>query len=292
VIEEGNAMTRAELIIVPFDSARREERMGRGPHALLRAGVVDRLAAADVQASVTEVAPDADFPAEIATAFELHRHLAGAVRQASAAGRLPITLSGNCNTGAVGSLAASVGEVGLVWFDAHSDAETPETSTSGFLDGMALAMVLGRCWEAMLRDIGFSPLDGSRVALVGAREISPAAQQLLGEAGVAIVSPAEVRTDGLAAAIDQLRSAGVRRVHVHVDLDVLDSETVGPANSYALPDGLSTEQLLSALATVTKEFELVSVSVASYDPEVDRTGTVAQAGLEVIATLAKVPSPG
>jgi arginase len=254
--------------------------------------VVDRLAAADVQASVTEVAPDADFPAEIATAFELHRHVAGAVQQASAAGRLPITLSGNCNTGALGSLAAAGGEVGLVWFDAHSDAETPETSTSGFLDGMALAMVLGRCWEAMLRDIGFRPLDGSRVALVGAREISPAAQQLLGEAGVAIISPAEARTDGVAAAIDQLRSAGVRRVHVHVDLDVLDSETVGPANSYALPNGLSTEQLSSALASVTREFDLVSVSVASYDPEVDRTGAVAEAGLEVIALLAKVRSPG
>jgi arginase len=259
--------------------------MGRGPHALLRAGLVDRLAAAGLAASVTEVGPTGDFRTEIATGFELHRHVASAVREARAAGRRPITLSGNCNTGVVGSLAAAGGEVGLVWFDAHSDAETPETSTSGFLDGMALAMVLGRCWGAMLSELGFSPLDGSRVALVGAREISAAAQQLLGEAGVAIVSPAEARADGVAAAIDQLRSAGVSRVHVHVDLDVLDPETVGPANSYALPDGLTTEQLLSALATVTREFELVSASVASYDPEVDRTGTVAQAGLEVIAQL-------
>jgi arginase len=209
-----------------------------------------------------------------------------------AAGRRPITLSGNCNTGVIGSLCASpADDIGLIWFDAHSDAETPETSTSGFLDGMGLAMVLGRCWRPMLDSIGYSPLDGSRVALVGAREISGPARLLLEDCGVLIVPPEQARTEGLTAAIEQLQRAGVARVHIHVDLDVLDPQKVGPANSYALPDGLSVEQLLAGLDLATGALQLESASVASYDPEIDRSGAVGRAGIELIALLAAA-SPG
>jgi arginase len=187
----------------------------------------------------------------------------------------------------IGSLAASPREgLGLVWFDAHSDAETPESSASGFLDGMGLAIVLGRCWRPLLDSIPCAPVDGSRVALIGAREISAAAGQLLHESGVTIVPPAEARKGGIGTAVERLREAGVCRVHVHLDLDVLDPDLVGPANSYALPDGLSEAQLLAALRALTGAFEVLSASVASYDPGLDVDGTVAAAGLRLIDFLA------
>ena len=283
-------MTAVELIVVPYDSARREARMGRGPNALLGAGLVDRLAASGVSATVHEVASVGDFASEVATAFEHHRAVAESVRAAAAAGRRPVTLSGNCNTGVIGSLMASpADDLGLIWFDAHSDAETPESSTSGFLDGMGLAMVLGRCWRSMLAKCGYSPVDGARIALVGAREISDSAGRLLQECGVSVVPPEQARC-GIADAIDQLQGAGVRRLHVHVDLDVLDVDKVGPANSYALPGGLTAQELLRALEQATGRFALASASIASFDPEVDRSGAVAQAGLEVAALLARAPS--
>jgi arginase len=279
-----------DLVIVPYDCANREARMGRGPNALLRAGLVDRLAEAGVGAGVHEIESAADFSAEVAVAFEHHQSVAQAARTALPARRRPITLSGNCNTGVIGSLCASPGDhIGLIWFDAHSDAETPETSTSGFLDGMGLAMVLGRCWGPMLDSVGFSPLDGSRVALVAAREISGPARLLLEDCGVCIVPPEQARTEGITAAIEHLQRAGVARVHLHVDLDVLDPDEVGPANSYALPDGLGVEQLLAALHQATSAFQLESASLASYDPEVDRSGAVGRAGIEVVALLASAP---
>src|SRR5919107_1283839 len=272
-----------ELIAVPYDSALRDTRMGRGPEALLRGGIIERLSREGVNAHVTNVEPEGEFRAEIATAFDLQRGVRRAVEASVAAGRRPITLSGNCNTGVVGPLAAHGQQpVGLFWFDAHSDAETPESTMSGFLDGCGLAMALRCCWRSMLDSVGSWPLYGERTALVGAREISDAARALLRREGVAIVSPEAARSGGLAGAFEQFDRVGVGKVHVHVDLDVLDSELVGPANSYALPDGLTEVQLLRLLASIADGFEIASASIASYDPEVDGSGAVGAVGVKAL----------
>lgn len=283
--------TAANIIVVPYDSAAREARMGLGPHALLKAGAEARLEDQGIACEVVEIEPEGRFQAEIATTFDLHRGVRKAVEAAKRQGRLPISLTGNCNTGVIGSLAAEEAEdVGLFWFDAHSDAETPESSTSGFLDGMGFAMMLGQCWRPMLRAIGARRLEGSKAALVGAREVSKPAGALLREQGVALVPPERARAlpapEALSEAVRQLKAAGVRRVHIHVDLDVLDPDLVGRANSYALPGGVTDAQLQDLLALILDEFELASASVASYDPRLDHDGAVAAAGLEVISRLA------
>lgn len=284
-------MCCVDILVVPYDSANRAVRMGAGPHALLRQGLEARLRGEGIASRLFEIEPEQAFHAEIATAFELHDLVRAGVRRAMAEGRIPLTLSGNCNTGVVGSLAAhDVDDVGLFWFDAHSDAETPESSASGFLDGMGLAVALGECWKPKLEELGWRGLNGRRVALVGAREVSSAARALLARRGVAVIAPETARLEAppavLAGAVEQLRSAGARRVHVHVDLDVLDPDLVGPANTYALPGGLTVEQLLALLCVILEEFDLASASVASYDPSLDPHGNVASAGLEVICALA------
>jgi arginase len=263
--------------------------MGHGPEALLAAGLLERLARDGVPHSVTDVAPQGKFLAEIATTFDLQRGVRRRVEASLASGARPIVLSGNCNTGVAGSLAAHASDdVGLVWFDAHSDAETPETTTSGFLDGMGLAMALRCCWRAALGGVGDWALDGSRTALIGAREISPAAGELLRQQGVAVVGPADARKGAIGAAVDQLRASGARRIHLHVDLDVLDSALVGPANSYAMDDGLTIEQLVALIGRLGADFVVATASIASYDPEVDRSGAIAAAGVEIAALIASL----
>ncbi|MDQ4087546.1 MAG: arginase family protein, partial [Pseudomonadota bacterium] len=81
------------------------------------------------------------------------------------------------------------------------------------------------------------------------------------------------------------RSAGVERVHVHVDLDVLDPDLVGLANDWALPGGLTAPQLNALIGKILQQFDLASASVASYDPRLDGNGAVAAAGLEAIRVL-------
>lgn len=280
-----------DLLVVPYDSAQREVRMGAGPLALIAAGLLDRLEEEGFTAVVSHLEPTDSFHAEVTTAFDLQGLVRKAVAMAVGNGRLPIVLAGNCNTGVIGCLAAhDADDVGLFWFDAHSDAETPETSTSGFFDGMGFAVALGECWKPKLEELGWCGLNGTRAALVGAREISPAAQSTLDRHGVAIVSPEKARSkaaeEALADAVSQVRAAGVGRVHVHVDLDVLDPDLVGPANSYALPKGLTVEQLLNQLRLILRKFPLASASVASYDPSFDNRGDVCAAAFQVITLLA------
>lgn len=280
-----------DLLVVPYDSAQRAVRMGSGPLALLSAGLNERLERQGFTTAVSQLEPTGFFPAEIATAFDLHRVVKREVSSSVEREHLPIVLAGNCNTGVVGCLAAhDADDVGLFWFDAHSDAETPETSTSGFFDGMSFAVVLNECWRPKLEELGWTGLSGTRAALVGAREISEAARSLLDRRGVAVVSPEKARSESaeeaLADAIAQFRSAGATRVHVHVDLDVLDPDLIGPANSYALPNGLTVEQLLAHLRVILQVFPLASASLASYDPTYDNSGNISAAALEVVTLLA------
>jgi len=125
-----------QLFLVPYDTARRGWRSGAGPEHLLNAGLTNHLHSqghfvADIQ--VIEDDPTQP-PTEIRTAFELARRLASAVREARAGGRFPLVLSGNCNS-AVGTLSGlTPARRAIFWFDAHGDCNTPDTTTTGFLD--------------------------------------------------------------------------------------------------------------------------------------------------------------
>ena len=84
-------------------------------------------------------------------------------------------LSGNCNT-AVGTIAGlDAADLSVVWFDAHADFNTPDTTNTGFTDGMGLAVTVGHCWKEMARCVpGFSAVAERDVVLAGVRAMEPA----------------------------------------------------------------------------------------------------------------------
>src|SRR5262249_50325204 len=121
------------------------------------------------------IEPSGGRVAEIRTAFDLMRALAVAVRDARQRGFFPLVLAGNCNTclGTVAGLGDGRGTA-VLWFDAHGDFNTPETTTSAFLDGMALATLNGRCWSQLARTVpDFTPVSERTTCLVGARDLDP-----------------------------------------------------------------------------------------------------------------------
>ncbi|MDQ3950494.1 MAG: arginase family protein [Gemmatimonadota bacterium] len=275
------------LLSVPYDTARRGERMGAGPDRLLESGAAVRLREHGHRVRVAEIAPPAGtFPAEIRTAFELQREVAAAVRGAVAEGALPVVLAGNCNAAALGTLAGlRERPVGVLWFDSHGDFNTPETTGSGFLDGMALAMATGRCWTQLLARLpGFEPVAPANVVLIGARDLDPIEASLLAESPVALIRPADVDT-GLAPALDALRGR-VRDVYVHIDLDVLDPASHGRANGLAAPDGLGVGQVASALHAIAHHFRVRGAALTAYDPAVDADGRVCRAALALLEAVA------
>jgi arginase len=279
------------LFSVPYDTARRGERMGAGPEHLLAAGAAERLRAHGHRVRVEEITlPDDTFPAEIRTAFELQRAVAVGVRSAAATGSLPVVLAGNCNVAALGMLAGlRARNVGVLWFDAHGDYNTPETTIGGFLDGMALAMATGRCWIQLLERLpGFEPVAPSNVLLLGARDLDPLEASLLAESRVTRLQPADVDA-GLAAALDRMQQR-IRDVYVHVDLDVLDPAKHGSANAFAAPDGLGVDQVVSAIRTAARRFRVRGAALTAYDPAFDADGRTCRAALALLEALADAPA--
>src|SRR5262249_24228405 len=106
-------------------------------------------------------------PNEIADSFDVIRSVRGAVRETVQDDRFPLVLAVNCFT-SLGTVAGVGREVGVVWFDAHGDFHTPESTPTGFLDGMGLAMLTGDGWGEMREGLRTVPAENA--LLVAARD--------------------------------------------------------------------------------------------------------------------------
>jgi arginase len=278
-----------QLFLVPWDSGRPRWRCGAGPEHLLRAGLPDHLQRGGHVVREVHLLEDdpAHEPAEIRTAFELARRLAGGVRAARAAGHFALVLSGNCNSaiGTVGGLAPA--RRAVFWFDAHGDYNTPETTTSGFFDGMGLAVVNGLCWRELAATVpGFEPVEPRATFLLGARDLDPPEAALLRESAVTLIG-----VDELGARLPWiLEQAPVDDTagYLHLDLDVLDPG-VGRANYLPVPNGLSVPQLTAAVAAIRVRVPLHAACLASYSPEEDRGQGIARAAFAAVDAILAQP---
>jgi arginase len=276
---------RVEVIAVPYDSARRGERMGAGPEHLLRAGLEDHLTRAGHSVWVRMLEAPADhWRAEIRTAFDLARAVSGAVSEALADGAFPLVLSGNCGPAALGCLSA-LRRPSVFWFDAHGDFNTPETTIGGFLDGMALATVAGRCWHQLAAALpGFHPVPERSIALIGARDLDPLEAALLERSAIRRIAGARLRRDLPTVLAASEASAPT---YLHLDLDVLDPREAR-VNPYAAPDGLSRADVAWAITAIAQSVPLGAAALTAYDPGSDAEGT----GCETALALAVALVPG
>ncbi len=186
------------LLLVPYDSGQRNVRMGAGPEHLRAAGLEKHLAAQGHQVDSEVIEPASrNWRAEVQTSFELMRAVAKHVRAARTARRFPVVLSGNC-LAAVGVIAGLGPGTGVIWIDAHGDFNTPQTTTSGFLDGMTLATATGQCWGELAHSIeGFEPVPENAVVLLGARDLDPGEASALARSQIIRLSVEAAKT-GLA----------------------------------------------------------------------------------------------
>ena len=251
ILYSRSLMTR--VFTLPYDCGQRNVRMGAGPVYLAQLLGMPH----------EEITPASPFPQEIKTSFELYRALAARV---AASDDFPVILSGHC--GASIGAAAGLRADAILWFDAHGDYNTPETTPSGYLDGMCLAVATGRCWHNLAQTIpGFTPMDPRRVIHVGARDWSPGEFEALLADGVRIGPD----FDGLAA----------QRMLLHVDVDVIDSR-YGRANHYACEGGLSPDEVLRIIGDARARFPIAGLVIASYDPSCDTDGRIAEAAVRFV----------
>jgi arginase len=242
-------MSDVTLIAVPYHLGRRDVGLGKGVPVLVEALGGDAVA----------VDYEAKFMNEVAASMGVIHELAGLVRAETAAGSLPLVIAGNCNS-SLGTVAGIGGDVGVIWFDAHADFNTPDTTETGFFDGFGLAMLTGSGWERLRR--GLPAIPEEHVVLAGARDIDRGEQERLEESRVRPVALSELEP-----ALDELRAL-VDAVYVHVDLDVLDP-SVGRANWYAVEGGPKLHELASAIDSIGERFTVRAAALTAYAPECD-----------------------
>ncbi|MDQ3197680.1 MAG: arginase family protein [Verrucomicrobiota bacterium] len=271
------------FLLVPYDSGQRGVRMGAGPEHLCESGLQKHLVEqGHTVESKTIEAGALNWRAEVQTSFELMRLVAGQVREARTAGRFPLVLSGNCLS-AVGVIAGLGEETGAIWIDAHGDFNSPQTTTSGFLDGMTLATATGRCWMELANSIeGFAPVPEKAVVLLGARDLDPGEGAALARSQIVCLG-ADASLEAIEAVLHTVGGM-MQSFYVHFDLDSLDP-SVGRANGYSARGGYTREKLQELLTAIVRILPVRALTIASYDPSYDESGNVCATAFQAATTV-------
>ena len=268
-----------------------------GPSAIRYAGLEERLVGlgyvvhdeGNVDTAVAEATALRDerarFLPEIHDTCEL---IAARVAEVTARGAVPLVLGGDHSValGTLGGLASVHGPGGVLWIDAHSDINTPQTSPSGNVHGMALAAALGLAGPGFESEVWPLPaVDPKRVALVGTRLLDDGERQLLRDAGVRVFTMSEIDRIGIERAVRESldRVSGSGFVHISLDMDVLDPD-VAPGVGTPVRGGLTYREAHLALELVAESGVAGSLEVVEVNPILDRENTTAMTAVELVAS--------
>ena len=173
-------------------------------------------------------------------------------------------------------------KIGLLWLDAHSDFNTPETTRSGSLGGMPVAVAVGRCLQRMRLDAGLDPPISERHVVMGAVRLNdPLEQHLVDQSYIEQLSVDDIRkmTPAVTEQLDRL-SRLCDKIYVHVDMDVLNPVEV-PNHGNAVPGGPSSRELASLFKMIFSQYPKASAlgfaTIPSNDPD--------QVGLKAIHNM-------
>jgi arginase len=291
------------LIGVPLDLGAGRRGVDMGPSAFRLADIhqtvrdlgYDVIDAGDVEVAVRETRDPGDprmkYLAEIRATCEALRDRVG---EALAAGARPVVLGGDHSI-AMGTIAGVSRfhrergrKIGLIWFDAHGDMNTAETSPSGNIHGMPLAVALG-IGEASLTGLsGASPMvDGARAAVVGLRDVDIAERAKIKASGIGAFTMRDIDERGMRAvmadAIERATS-DTAGVHVSFDLDGVDPD-LAPGVGTPSPGGLSYREAHLAMEMLADTGKVLSAELVEVNPILDRQNGTARLGVGLLASL-------
>jgi arginase len=179
-------------------------------------------------------------------------------------------------------------KIGLIWFDAHADANTAETSPSGNIHGMPLAVALGLGAPSLVNLAGFSPMvDGSRAALVGIRDVDPAERPNVRASGIGAFTMRDIDERGMRAVMDEAikrATSGTAGIHVSFDLDGMDPD-YAPGVGTPAAGGLSYREAHLAMEMLADTGKVLSAELVEVNPILDNRNATAILGVELLASL-------
>ncbi len=300
-IREGSASpVRVALVKMPYVGERNVPDTSRGPDYLEQGGIQKLLKAQGVQTKpVSATALTADEEKAYGSWNKLalaSGDLAKLVSEDRRNGYLPIGLLANCN-GILGMLSglqhsgpsAKPLRVGMVFIDAHGDFNTPETTLSGMLGGMPVAIAAGQCLTRMRLKAGLEPaLPTRHIVEMCVRDTDPLEQELLDRSDIKQLTLEDVRAHSANLQREMKRlSEATDVIYIHVDMDALDPREVS-GHALTVPGGPTSLELAAALTEMFKYEKVAAFGVAStpFDDH-DKGGLSRQAAYNLVLGAVK-----
>ncbi len=199
-------------------------------------------------------------------------HLGKAASELAGKNDFILGLLGNCNS-SIGMLSGlqhaggrmNLQKVGLIWIDAHGDFNTPETSLSGWLGGMPVAVASGQCLHLIREKAGLNPaIETGNIVMMGLRDVDPLEQVLIDESDITAISTDDlINHDAVfQSALEQL-SNRVDVIYLHIDLDILDASEI-PGSFFEVEKGPLAAQLYDPVKMIVSNPKVRAMGIASF----------------------------
>ncbi len=290
-------MTTIQIIGVPMDLGQARRGVDMGPYALRYAGLGDALSSlgyhvvdgGNIPVPVPEEEearnPKARHLRSVAATCEEIYRRARACREENAF----VLFLGGDHSISIGTVAAVAEgqDIGLIWIDAHGDFNTPETTPSGNIHGMPVAVITGRGAPELV-NVGYPgpKVDPAHIVLIGTRDLDPEEREALRHSGITVFTMRDIDEFGMATVarrvITQLH--GLDYVHVSLDMDSLDPD-VAPGVGTPVPGGLTYREAHLLMEILAEWGKIGSLDIVEVNPILDRRNQTAQMAVELTASL-------
>jgi arginase len=293
-------MSKVSIIGVPMDLGADRRGVDMGPSALRYADLNERLTElgyevedqGDLNVIIPETQhfgdPQAKYLKEIADACV---HLANMTLAAYEHGRIPLVLGGDHSiaVGTVSGMAEAYRrqnkKLGLMWFDAHADMNTPQTSPSGNVHGMPMASILGYGPPELTHIFGFTPkIPPAQVVMIGIREVDLEERKLVKSSGVRVFTMKEIDKRGIGAVMDEALSIMTKNTDgfaTTLDADFLDPYD-SPGVATPVRGGANYREAHLAMEMIADTKKLASFEITEINPILDVHNKTAHFGMELI----------
>ena len=289
------------IIGVPMDLGQTRRGVDMGPSAIRYAGVTERLERlgysiydeGDLTIDFVHEDKDAEGKTNLKnlkTVTESNEKLGQKVDHEISLNRFPLVLGGDHSI-AIGTLAGvskHYENLGVIWYDAHGDLNTGETSPSGNIHGMSLAVSLGLGHPALTNIGGYAPkVKPENVVIIGARDLDPGEKKLIKEIGIKVYTMHEIdrlgMTKVMSETIDYLKER-TDGVHLSLDLDGLDPNDA-PGVGTPVAGGISYRESHLAMEMLQESGMLTSAEFVEVNPILDEKNTTANVAVALMGSL-------
>jgi arginase len=295
-------MLKIRILGVPLDLGQERRGVDMGPSAVRAAGLNSALKslghqvedAGDIHVKIPEMQHFGDRRAKYLNEIaETSQEVAHRIYQSLEGGHFPLSLGGDHSV-AIGTQAGVAKfyrdrdqAIGCIWFDAHADMNTPETSPSGNVHGMPFAATLGLGPDSLSRIFGYSPkIKPDKCVLIGARDLDSRERRLVRDSGVNVFTMRTIDEQGMRAVMEKslaIATAGTAGFVVSFDMDVVDPDEA-PGVGSPVRGGVTFREAHLAMEMVADSKKMVAMELVEINPIIDILNKTAILGVGLVSS--------